>query len=79
MKSPTLKNIIILGKFSDGKIRQVFCNKQQQVGTVSIIRSFEPDYTLKVLDKEVEGITWESDVDLSNKRTKITKSKKSII
>lgn len=65
MKEPTLKNIIVLGKFSDGKVRQFLCNKFQQEGIIRVIISLDQDNTLKVIDKEVEGIEWKSDIDLA--------------
>jgi len=63
-KTLTLKNIVILGKFSDEKIRQVICNPEQQIAVISTIRSIQPDGTLHVIDEPMEAIEWDSEVDI---------------
>ena len=66
-RKPKLMNIIVLAKFSDDKVRQVICNKQQQLNAIAAIRCLQDNGTLHVLDEAVEGINWESDVNLSKK------------
>jgi len=65
MRKPKLKNIVILGQFSYKKIRQIICTEKHQIGVISVLRSMQPDGNVHVLDKPMEAIEWESDVDLS--------------
>lgn len=64
-KDPKLKNIIILGMFDDDKVRQLFCNDLQQAMVCNALLRFSPGDKIEVYDKEMEGISWESDVNLS--------------
>ena len=66
-KQLTLKNITILGKFSNGKIRQVVCTEQQQFGVISTLRAMDPKDSINVLDEPIDSISWESNVNLSKK------------
>ena len=60
-----LRNIVILGKFSDGKIRQIACTESQQRGVISTLRAMDPNDVVNVLDTPVDAVEWESDVNLS--------------
>jgi hypothetical protein len=75
MEEPKLKNILILGMFSDNKVRQIFCDEKQQRTTIDIIIALDPDATLRVSAEEVKGITWESQIEF-NKKPKYLKSKR---
>ena len=61
MKKPKIKNIIILGKFSDKKIRQILCNKEQQLAVLNTMAEIHPEKTIHVLDKEIDGVEWDSE------------------
>jgi hypothetical protein len=60
-----LKNIVILGKFDDDLIRQVLCKPEAQLLIMNFIKSLEPDGTVKVIDKALDGITWEYDENVT--------------
>lgn len=66
-KKPKLKNIVILGQFSDKKVRQIICTEEHQIGVIHTLRAMQPDGTVHVLDKPMEAIEWESEVNLSEK------------
>jgi hypothetical protein len=61
MENPTIKNIIILGKFDDYMIRQILCKPENQLIVLDFIGSLEPDKIIKIIDKTLDGITWEYD------------------
>jgi hypothetical protein len=65
MENLIIKNIVILGKFDDGLIRQVLCKPENQFLVMDFLRSLEPDRTIKVLDKALDGITWEYDENVT--------------
>ena len=52
--SPKLKHIVIIGKFDDGKCRQVLINQQTQDVVLSAIISCERQ--IRVLETIIEGI-----------------------
>ena len=65
MENPVIKNIIILGKFDDDLIRQVLCKPENQMLVLDFMRSLEPDGTIKVIDKALDGVTWEYDENVT--------------
>ena len=67
MEAPTLKNILILGMFSDGKVRKLICTEIQQLAVLNVMRAIDPDDNVKVIDEVLEGISWESEIDLNSK------------
>jgi len=66
-KNPTLKNIIIFGKFSDNKVRQILCNEDQQMRVITTLRNTQSDGTIHVLDSHLEGIEWDSEINIHEK------------
>ena len=52
--SPKLKHIVIIGKFDDGKCRQIFNNPQTQDVVLSAIIACERQ--ISVLETIIEGI-----------------------
>lgn len=52
--SPKLKHIVIIGKFDDGKCRQVLINQQTQDVVLSAIIACERQ--IRVLETIIEGI-----------------------
>ena len=66
-KNPTLKNIVIFGKFSDNKVRQILCNDQQQISVITTMRNAQSDGTIHVIDDVIEGIEWESEINIHEK------------
>ena len=52
--SPKLKHIVIIGKFDDGKCRQIFINPQTQDVVLSAIIACERQ--ISVLETIIEGI-----------------------
>lgn len=67
MRKPTLRNIVVLGKFSDNKIRQIICDEIQQLAVINTIRTVQSDGTVHVLEDPMETIDWESEINLSKK------------
>ena len=67
MKKPTLKNIVIFGKFSDNKVRQILCNEDQQLCVVTTLRNSQSDRTIHVFDEHIEGIEWDSEINIHEK------------
>jgi len=66
-RNPTLKNIVIFGKFSDNKVRQILCNGDQQVSVITTMRNTQSDGTIHVIDHVIEGIEWESEINIHEK------------
>lgn len=67
MRKPTLKNIVIFGKFSDNKVRQILCNENQQINVISTIRTTHPHGTIQVIDEHIEGVKWDSEINIHEK------------
>lgn len=65
MNEPKLKNFVIIGQFSDDVYRQFFVDEKTQRSIYNLIPLMDKDNQVKVLDKPVEGISWESPVNLS--------------
>lgn len=57
-------NIVLLAKFSDGKIRQVNANKVQQINILRLLQCTNENQKVNVSDKIIESIDWISDIDL---------------
>ena len=63
-KPPELVNIVIIGQFSDGKNRQIFTTKIEQLNICALLVQLSKDGKIKVNEETIEGIEWKSDVDL---------------
>jgi len=64
-ETPTIKSMLIIGKFTDGKYRQIVCDKSTQAYLLDMIAVLHGK--IQVIEKEIEGITFESEVDLTEK------------
>jgi len=62
---PSLKNFLLLGKFSDGTIKQVITNERMQRGISQCLIMLSSNGKLSVLDKNIEVLDWDSPIDLS--------------
>ena len=51
---PTLDNIVLIGKFSDGKCRQILMDKNTEDVVLIALTTFNGE--IRVLDKVIEGI-----------------------
>ena len=52
-KEPTLKDILVLGKFSDDTVRQIIVAPSQVNGITELIRLTSPKQVMLVLDTEL--------------------------
>ncbi len=59
-ESPKLLNIVVVGKFSDGKCRQVLINPKTQDVVLSAIKLCEGE--IRALETVIEGI----DIEVNN-------------
>jgi|GEM_PF-3401271 hypothetical protein len=77
MKNPEIERIVVLGKFDDGTIRQIFIKQKNEKPIMEIILQaiFVIDGSLSVSDTPLEGITvTESHVDEKPPETEITEA-----
>lgn len=72
-KEITLKNIIILGKFSDEKVRQIICDEEQQVFALAAVMRHSKNGVNRVIDDPIENISWDSNTDLTEIIKKLNK------
>ena len=59
-----LKNIIILGQFTGGKIRQIVTTKIEQLNISRLLIQMSKDGKITAMGSTIEGLDWKSDVDL---------------
>lgn len=62
---PKLKNIAIIGQFTDDVYRQFFVDEKSQRAVISVLGVMNKDGSAGVYDKSIEGISWESPVNLN--------------
>lgn len=58
-------NMILIGKFTDGKVRQFIFDEDAQRVLMTILASISPTKSPQVLETPLENINWESSIDLS--------------
>lgn len=61
---PSLVNIVVLGKFTDGKIRQILTTKMEQLNITHILVQMSKDGKISAMENTMDSIDWESDIDL---------------
>lgn len=60
METPKIENIIVLAKFTDGKIRQLIASDKEQLTLLSTFTK-----GIKVIEEPLTNISWESDIKLT--------------
>ena len=58
MKNKKLKSIVILGKFSDNKVRQLLLKENTKENILYLIQHMEN--SIKILDEEINGLSIEN-------------------
>ena len=56
MTKPKLKDFAIIGKFTDGKYRQILIKDDTKTNVLQLIQLLEP--TFKIVDKPIESINF---------------------
>ena len=59
-----LKNIVVLGQFTDGKIRQIITTKIEQLNISRLLIQMSKDGKITAMEDTIESLSWKSDVDL---------------
>lgn len=63
-KRVELKNIVVLGQFTDGKIRQIITTKIEQLNISRLLIQLSREGKITAMENTIEGLDWKSDVDL---------------
>lgn len=61
---PRLVNFLLLGKFTDGSVRQVITTEEQQRYLVNLLIQTSKDGKLQVHEPIIESLDWENKFDL---------------
>jgi len=61
---PSLVNIAVLGKFADGKVRQILATKMEQLNITHILLKMSKDGKISAMENTIDSLDWESDIDL---------------
>ena len=61
---PSLVNIVVLGKFTDGKVRQILTTKNEQLNITHILVQMSKDGKISAMENTIDSLGWESDIDL---------------
>lgn len=61
---PRLVNFLVLGKFTDGSVRQVITTEEQQRYLVNLLIQTSRDGKLQVHEPIIESLDWENKFDL---------------
>lgn len=61
---PRLVNFLVLGKFTDGSVRQVITTEEQQRYLVNLLIQTSKDGKLQVHEPIIESLDWENKFDL---------------
>jgi hypothetical protein len=56
---PKIESIQILGKFSDGKIRQLITTKDEGEWVLSLLQQTSKNGTIKCLEEPLYAISWD--------------------
>jgi hypothetical protein len=56
--TPELKDILVIGNFSDGKVRQILTTKGEKDCILGLLVQTSVDGKVKILDKPIEGLTF---------------------
>jgi hypothetical protein len=58
-------NMVLMGKFSDGTVRQFIFNENAQKIVLNVLAEISPTKSIQVLDTVIDTLNWESEIDLS--------------
>jgi hypothetical protein len=61
---PRLVNFLLLGKFSDGSVRQVITTEEQQRYLINLLIQTSKDGKVQVHEPIIESLDWEDKFDL---------------
>lgn len=61
---PRLVNFLLLGKFTDGSVRQVLTTEEQQRYLVNLLIQTSKDGKMQVHEPIIESLDWENKFDL---------------
>ena len=62
---PIIKDLLLLTKTSDNKIRQIILTKDQMQILLRVLVETSKDKFIKISEETIKGVTWESNTDLT--------------
>lgn len=66
-KDPKLIQMLVLGKFDDGQVRQIFTDKRTQEAVLTVMTAMKRGEPIYIDVQPIDAIDWVPTFDLRNK------------